>query len=58
MFVVLLKYACSKLSTLSVEMMSEYIQNVVLPKMIENEVKDGSNEETGQESRDVKTILK
>jgi hypothetical protein len=26
--------------------------------MIENELKDGSNEEIGQESRDVKTILK
>ncbi len=39
-------------------MMSGYIHNVVLPKMIENELKDGSNEETGQESRDAKTILK
>ena len=52
------EYACSKLSTLSVEMMSEYIHNVVLPKMVENELKDGNNEEIGQETSAEKTILK
>jgi hypothetical protein len=43
------EYATSNLSTLSVEMMSEYIHNVVLPQLIENEVKE-SNKELDQES--------
>jgi ABC-type dipeptide/oligopeptide/nickel transport system permease component len=41
-------YATSNLGTLSVEMMSEYIHHVVLPQMIENEVKE-SNGELDQE---------
>jgi hypothetical protein len=52
------EYACSKLYTLSAEMMSEYIHNLVLPKMIENELKDGNNEETGEETSALKSILK
>ena len=43
------EYATSNLSTLSVEMMSEYLHNVVLPQLVENEVKE-SNEELDQES--------
>ncbi len=38
-------------------MMSEYIHNVVLPKMIENKLKDGNNEEIDQETSTVKAIL-
>ena len=43
------EYATSNLATLSVEMMSEYIHHVVLPQMIENEVKE-SNRELDQEN--------
>jgi hypothetical protein len=50
--------ASSKLSTLSVKMMREYIHNVVFPNMIENELKDGMNEEIGQERSTLKTTLK
>ena len=49
------EYATSNLATLSVEMMSEYIHHVVLPQMIENEVKE-SNGELDQEQAQEKVL--
>ncbi len=48
-------YATSNLGTLSVEMMSEYIHHVVLPQMIENEVKE-RNGELDQEQAQEKVL--
>jgi hypothetical protein len=45
-------YATSNLGTLSVEMMSEYIHHVVLPQMIENEVKESNGELDQEQARE------
>ena len=45
-------YATPNLGTLSVEMMSEYIHHVILPQMIENELKESNGELDQEQARE------